>query len=44
MTGTCKGCKWFQARAGRKQFCLRFFKEDPVRCLDFRHKQGQRVH
>jgi len=40
---TCKGCKYHEHKKGRHPICTRFWKDEPVRCLDFRHKQGQRV-
>jgi hypothetical protein len=40
---TCKGCKYFSHPINRHPICKRFLKDEPVRCIDFRHKQGQRV-
>lgn len=40
---TCKGCKYHEHNNGRKEIYKRFWKDEPVRCIDFRHKQRQRV-
>lgn len=40
---TCTGCKHYKHTHGRKPVCEKYRKDEPVRCLDFRHKQGQRV-
>lgn len=40
---TCVGCKWLESRKGRIQVCTRYWKDHPVRCINWRAKQGQRA-
>lgn len=39
---TCQGCKWYKDKKGYVPQCTRYNSDRPTRCLDFRHKQGQR--
>jgi len=40
---SCVGCKFYKHAPGRKPVCERYWKDEPVRCIDFRRKQGQRA-
>lgn len=40
---TCRGCKWYESKKGKVPKCQRYLSDNPVRCIDFRLKQGQRA-
>lgn len=40
---TYQGCKYLKSPPGRQAVCTRFHVAAKERCIDFRHKQGQRV-